>query len=69
MCVTRGGAPVRPAASPSVWIVIVIVAAWAVLAAAGLPPQAAVVGLSAAAGLGLRVAARVADRDHGGRDA
>ena len=68
-CVTHGRAPANPAASPPFWIVIVVIASWATLAALGISPQAAAIGLGAAAGLGLRVAAHLAERDHGGRDA
>lgn len=52
-CITTGRAPVRPAAA-----VTVIVVVWFVLVLHGVPPQAAAAGLSAAASLGLRIAAR-----------
>lgn len=68
-CVTQGGAPARSSVSPSVWVVIVIIASWAGLVATGVPPEAATVGLGGAAGLGLRVAARLAKRTRGGRNA
>jgi hypothetical protein len=59
-CVTRGGARDRSAAVPSAVIVIIIVAAWLVLVVHGVSPEAATAGLGAAAGLGLKVAARLA---------
>jgi hypothetical protein len=68
-CVTQGGAPARSSAWPSVWVVIVFVALWAGLVVAGAPPEAAAAGLGGAAGIGLRVAARLSGRARGGSDA
>lgn len=66
-CVTQGGASARSLVISAV-VVIVVVTAWAALVAVGVPAGAATFGLGGAAGLGLRVAARLT-RSRGGRDA
>jgi len=68
-CVTHGQAPARSSAVPATVLVIIIVAAWTVLVAVGVPASAATTGLGAAAGLGLHIAARLAKRAEGGRRA
>lgn len=57
-CVPRVQAPSCPPLVPTV-LVIVIVAVWAAVVAVGIPPYAATASLASAAGLGLRIAARL----------
>ena len=65
-CVTQG-APSRALARPSAVILIIVVGAWWTLVIHGVAPEAAAAGLSAAVGLGLRIAARPAKPTEVGR--
>lgn len=68
-CVTQGGAPARSSNATAV-LVVIIIAVWAGLVAAGVSPAVATAGLGGAAGLGLRVTSRLAGYTRsGGRDA
>lgn len=57
-CVSAPAAPPRVPSAPTAWIVVVVIAAFALPTVLGVPQSVALAGIASAGALGLRLAPR-----------